>query len=279
MRLEVDRSLHHVVRPDHPANTPTGHRVGLSNTVDDDALVRNLGHQRGHRDKTVLAVGEVFVDLVGDDPDALLDSPAANGLDLFGRIHGAAGVVWRHEQQHLGATGERCIELFYGDPESGLFGGFDNHRNTASESDGFGIRGPVRGRQNHFVAWVAQCCERREHCVLAATCDQHLVGSGLKAAVAQGLHSDGLTQLGQTSGWCVAMVLDVATCSNRCFNDVLWRREVGLARAETDDVLASGLERLGLGVNGKRGRLSDRGQSLRRAARCYKTHGGRRTHS
>ena len=33
------------------------------------------------------------------------------------------------------------------------------------------------------------------------------------------------------------MVLHVATCSNRCFDDVLWRWEVGLARAETDAAL------------------------------------------
>ena len=44
-------------------------------------------------------------------------------------------------------------------------------------------------------------------------------------------------------------------------NDVLGRREVGLPGAEADDILTSGLQRLGLGVDGKRGRLGDRCQT------------------
>src|SRR5438876_989789 len=40
-------------------------------------------------------------------------------------------------------------------------------------------------------------------------------------------------------------------------DDRLGRRKVGLARAEADDVLARGLQRLRLGVDRERGRLVD----------------------
>ena len=91
------------VGPDHPAHPPAGHGVGLGHAVHDDARVGQLGHERRHRGELVVAVGEVLVDLVGDHPDAVLDRPPADGLDLVGRVDGAARVVGRHEQQHLRA--------------------------------------------------------------------------------------------------------------------------------------------------------------------------------
>ena len=72
--------------PDHPADAPAGHRVRLGDAVDDDALVGELGHDRRHGDEPVVAVDEVLVDLVGQDPHALVDRPAADGLDLLRRV-------------------------------------------------------------------------------------------------------------------------------------------------------------------------------------------------
>ena len=93
MRLEVGGGLHDVLRTNHPANTPTGHCIGLGHTIDDDALVRKFRNKRGHRSELVLAVGEVFVDLVGDDPHLVFHSPLADGLYFLWRIHRSTWVV------------------------------------------------------------------------------------------------------------------------------------------------------------------------------------------
>jgi hypothetical protein len=40
----------------------------------------------------VVVVDEVLVDLVGDDPDAVVDSPLPDGLDLVPPVHRTARV-------------------------------------------------------------------------------------------------------------------------------------------------------------------------------------------
>ena len=57
----------------------------------------------------------------------------------------------------------------------------------------------------------------------------------------------------------VAVVLRVAAGVDGGLDDVVGRREVGLAGAEADDRLARRLQGLGLGVDGQRGRLGDGG--------------------
>ena len=114
----------------------------------------------------------------------------------------------------------------------------------------------------HLVARVAQRGERRVHRVLAAVGDEHLAGRAVEPAVALGLDGDRLLQLGQAAGRRVAVVLGVAAGRDGGLDDVVGRREVGLAGAEADDVLALRLQRLGLGVDGQRGRLGDGGESF-----------------
>src|SRR2546430_11640443 len=48
-------------------------------------------------------VGQVLVDLIGDHPDAVLDRPAADRLDLLRRVDRAGRVGRRAVQQRLGA--------------------------------------------------------------------------------------------------------------------------------------------------------------------------------
>ena len=57
------------------------------------------------------------------------------------------------------------------------------------------------------------------------------------------------------------MVAHLGTRRHSRGDDVVGRGEVGLAGAEADDVLAGGLQRLGLGVDGERRRLGDGRQS------------------
>ena len=48
VRLQILRGLDQISGTDHPADTPTCHRVGLGDAVQDDDLVAEFGDERGH---------------------------------------------------------------------------------------------------------------------------------------------------------------------------------------------------------------------------------------
>ena len=262
MGLEVGGGLDHVGGADHPPDPPTRHGVGLGDAVEHDALVLQLGDELGHGGEPVLAVGEVLVDLVGDDPDAAVDRPATDGLDLLHWVHRAGRVAGRHEQQCLRAVGHRRVELIDRDPKAGGLVGADHDRYAARQGDRLGVGGPVRRRQEHLVAGIEQCGEGVVDGVLAPVGDEHLAGLHIEAGVAQRLDRDGLLQLGEAAGRRVLVVPRVASGLHRCLHDVGRGREVGLSGAEADDRFAGGLERLGLGVDRERGGLGDAGHAL-----------------
>ena len=166
-----------------------------------------------------------------------------------------------------------CVELLDGDLEPGLDRRVDDLRHAAGEGDRLRVGRPVRRRADHLVAGIAQRGERREHGVLAAVGDEHLAGRAVEAAVALGLVGDGLAELGQAAGRRVAVVLGVAAGRDGGLDDVLGRREVGLAGAEADDRHALRLQRLGLGVDGQGGGLGDGGEAPGHAAEFGRWHG------
>ncbi|MBG9885334.1 hypothetical protein ABE10_01780, partial [Bacillus toyonensis] len=86
MRLEVPGDLDRVGRADHPAHPPSGHRIGLRDAVDEDRLPRGCGDRLDDRHGLDALVGEVLVDLVRDDPDAVLDRPFADRPGLLGCV-------------------------------------------------------------------------------------------------------------------------------------------------------------------------------------------------
>ena len=110
---------------------------------------------------------------------------------------------------------------------------------------------------DHLVAGIAQRGEGGEHGVLAAVGDEHLRRRAVVAAVAQRLGGDRLAQLGEPGRRRVAVVARIGARRHRGGDDVLGRREVRLAGAESDDVLAGRLQGLGLGVDGEGRRLGD----------------------
>ena len=176
VRLQVGGGLDDVGRAEQPAHPPAGHRVGLRDPVDHDAPVREPGHHDGQRGGDGVAVGEVLVDLVGDHPQALVEQPAADRLDLLGAVDGAGRVRRRAEQHRLRAVGQRGLELVDGDLVALGLVGQDLDRHAAREPDRLGVGRPVRRRQQHLVARVE---DRREGLVdrlLAAVGDQHLAG-------------------------------------------------------------------------------------------------------
>ena len=249
MRLQVGRRLDDVGGADQPADPPAGHRVGLRDAVEHDAPVGELGDGDRHRDGLDAVVRQVLVDLVGDHPEAVLDGPAADRLDLLARVDRAGGVGGRAEQQHLRALGARRLELVDGDEVVLGLVGEHLDRHAAGEPDRLGVGRPVRRRQQHLVARVEQGRERLVDRLLAAVGDQHLGRLHLVAGVARGLRRDRLLERGQPAGRGVAVVRRVAAGRDRGLDDVRRRGEVRLPGTEADDRAAGGLERLRLGVD------------------------------
>ena len=131
-----------------------------------------------------------------------------------------------------------------------------------AERDRLGIRRPVRGRADDLVARIAQGGERGVHRVLATVRDEHLRPRAVEPGVALGLVRDRLLQLGKATSWRVPVVAHLGTGGDRGIDDVLRGREVGLTRAEPDDVLPLGLQGLGLGVDRQGGRRGDCSESF-----------------
>ena len=263
VRLEVGGRLHDVGRADHPADPPAGHGVGLGHAVHDDAAVGQLGDGDGDRGELVVAVGEVLVDLVGEHPDAVLDGPLADGLDLLARGRPRrSGSTATRRRAALVRVGAGRLELVDGDPEAGGLVGRQLDHRAAGEAHGLGVGRPVRRREQHLVAGVDERGDGVVDGVLAAVGDDDLRRGDLVAGVPQRLRGDGLLQLGQAAGRRVAVVARVAAGRDGGLDDVVGRREVGLAGAEADDRLARRLQRLGLGVDRQRGGLGDGTDSL-----------------
>ena len=257
MRLQVGRRLDDVGRPDHPADPPAGHRVGLRHAVEHDAPVDELGHRDRHGHRLRAVVDQVFVDLVGDHPDVVLDRPPADRLGQLPGGHRPRRVRRRAPQQHLRPLGARLLELLDRRQELGLGPAHHLHGDPAGEADRLRVGRPVRRGQQDLVARVEQGGEGLVDGLLAAVGDQHLAGGNGQAGVAPGLRRDRVAQLGKARGRGVAVVARVEA-GLLCRGDDRGRgREVRLAGAEPDDGAAGGLERLGLGVDGQSGGLGD----------------------
>ena len=253
MRLEINCSFHDIVWANHPAHAPTSHCISLCNTVHDDALVGNFRNECWHRTELVLAVREVLVNFIGNDPDAVLNCPLSNGSNFFWRIHGTTWVVGRNEQQHFGARRARTFKLFHGYSETRFFSGVNNNGHSPGQGDGFGVGSPKRSRANDFITWVAQGGEGNEHCMLATVSNHYLAGLACKAAVAQGFHRNGFTQLWKTRCRRIAVVLHVVTRFGSSLNNVGWRGKIGFAGTKANDVFALRFEGFRLRVDGKGG--------------------------
>ena len=273
VRLEVGRGGDQVLRADHPADPPAGHRVGLGDPVDHHAVVGEVRAEHGQRAGLHAVVHEVLVDLVGERPQVVVLDPLADRADLVGRVDRAGRVGRRDEEQHLGALGAGRLELLDGDLVALGLVGEHRHGHAAGELDRLGVRRPVRRRHDHLVAGVDHRRERAVDRLLAAVGDHHLARLDGVPAVAQRLLGDRLLELGQAAGGRVAVVLRVAAGLDRGLDDVVGGREVRLAGPEADHRAALGLERLRLGVDLERGRLGDGADPLGDSTVTRRSHG------
>ncbi len=104
--LGGEDGAHQVRRAGGPADLPAGHRVGLAHARQRE---RAFPHARQGGDRHVLVVVEdqVFVDLVGDHHEVVLEREVGHRPQLGAGEHGAGRVVGAVEQHEPGPGGDR----------------------------------------------------------------------------------------------------------------------------------------------------------------------------
>ena len=258
MRLQVRRRLDDVGRGDHPAHAPTGHRVGLGDPVEHDRSVGELGYGPDDRREDRVVVRQMLVDLVGDDPDVVLERPLPDGGRLLGGVDGTGRVGGRAEQQCLRPGRAGRLELVDRDEVPLVDSGEDFDRRPPGETDRLGIGRPVRRGQQDLVTRVHDGRERLVDGLLAAVGHEHRRRRHLVPRVALGLGGDRLLQGWQAGRRRVVVVGRHPGRRHGGVDDVRRRREVRLSGAEADHGSPGRLERLGFGVDREGGGLGDR---------------------
>ncbi len=146
---------------------------------------------------------------------------------------------------------------------------------AVGEADGLGVRGPVRRGQQHLVTRVHHGLEGLVDGLLAAVGDDDLAGGDLETGVAQRLRGDRLAQRRKTRSGRVPVARRVGQRSAAASTMNCGVAKVGLAGGVRDDVLAFGLEGLGLGVDlegrglGDGGQLAGERERVRSRLRAY----------
>ncbi len=154
VRLKIGRGLDDILRPNHPTDAPSGHRVCLGNTVQNDCAIRERRDDHWQARRGSAVVKQVLIDFIGDDPQAVLERPLADRLYLLGRINRTSWVRGGAEQQDLGLWGAGCFELFDGDQiVLGFIGEYFDGYST-SKLDALGICSPIWRRQQNFIARI-----------------------------------------------------------------------------------------------------------------------------
>jgi hypothetical protein len=207
----------------------------------------------------------VLVDLVRDHPQLVLLGPRTDRRDLLFVVNRTRRVGGRHEEKHFCPGAESGIELFevYLVATLGSRRHLDGH--PSGEPNGLWVSGPIGRGQQDLVAGVEQGGKDLLDGLLAAVGDEDLRCVNREPGVASSLDRDGLTQLRETGGRRVLVVLRVSAGGHGRLDDVSRRREVGLTGTEADHVLPGRPERFGFGVDGESGGLSHGGDPGRNA--------------
>ena len=124
----------------------------------------------------------------------------------------------------------------------------DRHRRGAGEADDRAVDGKARVGIEDFRAGLAEHENGEEHGHFAARHDHDPAGIDLNAVAPVKVGRDRLAQRQDTIRRGVAVVAVEERLPGR-LDDMVGRREVGLADAEIDDIAALGGERLGAGEN------------------------------
>ena len=132
VRLQVCRGADGRLGAHHPPQAPAGHGVCFCHTVDQNALVGKLWHcfDDGHGVGEARFIDQVLVDLIGNNPQPVLESPLANRGGFLAGHHRTGRVGGRDKHDGRGLRGSGCFELLDSDLVVLIGTGEDFHGNT-----------------------------------------------------------------------------------------------------------------------------------------------------
>ena len=176
-------ALHHIhgldqdIRSRRITNTPAGHRIGFRNAIHGQCAVHEIGFDFGRGDEFEIAIGEMLIHVIGQNPDmGMAHQNIGNGFQLGIRI-GRTGRIGRRIQNNpFGFGRDRLFEIGSLQFELVFQSGRNENRLASAHQHHFGIADPIRGRNNHLVPRIERCSKSIEQNLLAAGADNDLRG-------------------------------------------------------------------------------------------------------
>ena len=201
-------------------------------------------------------INELFVDFVGEDQDVLAQGNFTKGFEFLPGVNGTGGVGRAVHDEHLGGRGHGVLEFIGGHLPTVFLLGVDDHGDGSGKADHVRVAGPVRGRDDHFVARAAGGKDGVVTGVFGPAVDADEVGRVAEAVVGLELGADGFAEFEQTGAGGV-FGLAGSEGSHGGVLDVGRGVHVGFTSAEGADVDAFLLHFGGLGGDGERDGGSD----------------------
>ena len=234
MHLEHDPGQ--LLRRADKAHAPAGHGERLREAVEHN---RALAHTVDGGKTRVLqsAVGQLGVNLVGNDDDVRIPQHRRNGLEISFVHHRAGRIVGIGQYQRLGARRDGASQRVRRETELILLARDDRHGHAARKDHARAVRHIARVGQKHLVARLDQHAQRHVDALARADGHEHLGFRIIAHAEARAhIVAHGLAQLDQAGvGGVVRATLPQRV--DRRVADRPLRAKVRLAHAQRNGVL------------------------------------------
>ena len=246
-----------------PAGTVAGDPVGLRQPGEGQAQNIVAG-ERGHVDQFDAVVGDLLVDLVGEDDEAVAAGDVRDLLQRLLRVHRTGRVVRVDDDDSAGAFGDPGFEVVEVRLPGVLFRAAVVDRGAAGQRHRGGPQRIVRAGHEDFVVRVAQGLQAQGDEFADSVAEVDLVGAEIVDAAGLVVLDDG------TAGRQDPPRVRIPLRHGKVRGDVLDDRLGGfeseggrVADVELEDRVPGGFHRLGLFEDGSSNVIEDIGQ-LRR---------------
>ena len=241
----------------HKSQTPTGHRPRLGKAVNDNRMIVMLPRKRRRALMRCPPVKQPLVNLVAHQINALLHANIPQQPRFLRRINGSRGIAGRVQYEQTSAIGDGFRQLLRQNLEGRLFGCRQDNRPCSRQLGHFRVAHPVRRRDNHLIARIANRHNGVVARMLAAATDDNL-----RRRIAQPvlLPKLGRNRLAQFPHAAAGRILRKAIGQRlgRRLLDMLRSVKVRLSGAKANHVSAFGPHLLGLRRNSQSQRRRQR---------------------
>ena len=242
LALHHVHGIHQMLRACRVADAPAGHGIGFRHAVHGQRAVIEIGLDLGGRAELEVAIGEVLVHVVGEDPDMrMLHQDIGQRLHLGPAIGRARGVGGRVEDHPLRLRRDGALEILGLELEVGFLLRLDEDRGAAAQRHHLGVAHPVGRHADHLVARVQRGKQGVVDHMLAARGHDGLRGLVVEIVLALELAGHRLAQR-LDAGDGRVLCLAPADGVDGGVLDVVGRVEIRLADRKRNHVPAGRLE-------------------------------------